>query len=142
MTTPTQDLILDVLGARYRLGENLWTFDTRVRSALVDLETQGLVTTMHGTVEHSMRASLTDAGRERVLSPTYVPPAAVISADVARMVAEMSDWLEGRRSWMNLGPLAPYTPDVIAVMDAQEVTKRAAAIPAYLALRASIASTV
>jgi hypothetical protein len=33
------------------------------------------------------------------------------------------DWAEGRRSWANLGPHAPYTPDVIAVMDAQEVVK-------------------
>lgn len=33
------------------------------------------------------------------------------------------DWAEGRRSWCNLGPYEPYTPDVIAVMDAQEVVK-------------------
>lgn len=32
-------------------------------------------------------------------------------------------WADGSRSWMNLGPHEPYTPDVIAVMDAQEVVK-------------------
>jgi len=55
---------------------------------------------------------------------------------VARLCAEMDDWLEGRRSWTNLGPIAPYTPDVIAVMDAQEVVKRAAAITALSASEA------
>lgn len=41
-------------------------------------------------------------------------------------LATAIDWAEGRRSWVNLGsPHAggPYTPDVIAVMDAQEVVK-------------------
>ena len=34
------------------------------------------------------------------------------------------DWAEGRRSWTNLwGQNEAYTPDVIAVMDAQEVVK-------------------
>lgn len=33
------------------------------------------------------------------------------------------DWAEGRRSYTNMGPFEPYTPDVIAVMDAQEVVK-------------------
>src|SRR3954451_1519226 len=28
-------------------------------------------------------------------------------------LAEMADWVEGRRSWTNLGPHEPYTPDVI-----------------------------
>jgi hypothetical protein len=36
---------------------------------------------------------------------------------------QMMEWAEGRRSYTNLGPEAPYTPDVIAIMDAQEVVK-------------------
>lgn len=35
----------------------------------------------------------------------------------------MLDWLEGRKSWTNLGPHSPYTHDVIAVMDRQELEK-------------------
>ncbi|QXC59346.1 hypothetical protein KSP35_13130 [Aquihabitans sp. G128] len=35
----------------------------------------------------------------------------------------MGEWVAGRRSWINLGPDAPYTPDVIAAMDAAEVEK-------------------
>lgn len=52
------------------------------------------------------------------------------AVDRRAIEAEMMDWHEGRRSWANLGPHAPYTPDVIAVMDAQEVVKRAAILAA------------
>ena len=47
------------------------------------------------------------------------------------LMAEIEDWVEGRRSYINLGPHAPYAPDVIAAMDAQEVVKLAAAASAY-----------
>lgn len=43
-------------------------------------------------------------------------------------------WADGRRSWINLGPREPYTPDVIAVMDAQEVVKWTAVAVALRAL--------
>jgi hypothetical protein len=49
------------------------------------------------------------------------------------LLAQMMDWVEGRRSWTNLGPYPPYTPDVIAVLDAQEVVKLSAAIQAFIA---------
>ena len=56
-------------------------------------------------------------------------------------LAEMEAWLGGARSWMNFGPNEPYTPDVIAVMDAQEVVKYAAAAVAYGLLAAQIDSS-
>jgi len=34
MSTPTQDLILEVLIARHRLGEKVWTFDRRFKNAV------------------------------------------------------------------------------------------------------------
>jgi len=70
----TQALCMEVLAGRYRLGETLWTFDARCGTALNALERHGLVTTMHGILERTVRASLTAAGREAVLSPTYVSP--------------------------------------------------------------------
>lgn len=73
--TPTEDLLMDVLAARYRLGENLWTFDSRTRKAAESLEAKGLVNTMHGIVEKTYRASLTEAGKELFLSATYSAPA-------------------------------------------------------------------
>jgi len=74
--TPTQDLILDVLGARYRLGENLWTFDSNLRKQAEQLAARGLVFTTHGIIEHTIRAGLTEAGKAATLSPDYSPPPA------------------------------------------------------------------
>lgn len=51
--------------------------------------------------------------------PAYASTAR--TADEALELARA--WADGRRSWMNLGPHEPYTPDVIAAMDAQEVVK-------------------
>ena len=47
------------------------------------------------------------------------------------LIARMEDCLAGRVSFVNLGPHEPYTPDVVAAMDAQEAVKLAAAISAY-----------
>lgn len=72
--TPTQELILEVLAARVRLGETLWTFSSRHGRALRSLQALGYVTLMHGTVERTVRASLTVKGRAEALSDRYVPP--------------------------------------------------------------------
>jgi len=71
---PTQYLVLEVLGARHRLGENLWPFRSTLAPALRGLEQLGLVWTMHGSVENTVRAGLTEAGKDAVLSSTYTPP--------------------------------------------------------------------
>lgn len=72
--TPTEDLVMEVLAARYRLGETFWTFDSRHKRAILGLESKGLARLMHGIVEKSVRASLTDAGRRKYLSPAYETP--------------------------------------------------------------------
>ncbi len=79
---PTQHLVLEVLGARHRLGENLWPFRSTLAPALRALEQLGLVWTMHGSVENTVRAGLTEAGKDAVLSCEYVPPAFRPSARV------------------------------------------------------------
>ncbi len=71
---PTQYLVLDVLAARHRLGENLWPFPSTLAPALRALEQLGLVWTMSGSVENTVRAGLTEAGKDAVLSSTYIPP--------------------------------------------------------------------
>ncbi len=73
---PTQYLILDVLGARHRLGETLWPFPSTLGPALRGLEQLGLLWTMHGSVENTVRAGLTEAGKDAVLSSTYTPSGA------------------------------------------------------------------
>lgn len=72
--TPTQELLLEVLGARYRTGETLWTFDSKHKRKLEQLADMGLVNVMHGMVENSCRASLTEEGMKLVIDPVYVPP--------------------------------------------------------------------
>ena len=72
--TPIEDLLMEVLAARYRLGEHLWTFDLRHKKALERLEAKGLVTVLHGIVDHSLRASMTRAGIDMYVSKTYEAP--------------------------------------------------------------------
>jgi len=72
--TPTEDLVMEVLAARYRLGERLWTFDSRCRPAIRRLAARGLANEIHGMVENTIRASLTDEGRAAYVTADYVPP--------------------------------------------------------------------
>lgn len=72
--TPSQDLFMEVLSARYRTGERLWTFETRHAKTSQVLEAKGLITTMHGIVEKTFRASLTEAGRSLYLDSEYESP--------------------------------------------------------------------
>lgn len=73
---PTQYLVLEVLAARARTGEYLWTFPSNLGPALRALESAGLISTMHGVAPASLRARLTDIGRSYVLKGDYVPPLA------------------------------------------------------------------
>jgi hypothetical protein len=72
--TPTQELILEVLAARHRLGEHLWTFDSRTRAAAEVLAKAGLIRVLDGSVEHTYRARLTEAGRAQQLIDDYESP--------------------------------------------------------------------
>lgn len=72
--TPTEDLLIELLVARHRLGENLWTFDSRHKKALENLESKGYVGVMHGVTENTVRAYLTDTGKDKFMSSTYVAP--------------------------------------------------------------------
>lgn len=72
--TPTQELVMDTLAARYRTGENQWTFTSRVTPALRALEAAGYVNLMSGVTPNTIRASLTDTGRGAWLSASWVPP--------------------------------------------------------------------
>ena len=71
---PTQYLVLEVLAARYRCGEYLWTFPSRCRPAIRALARAGLVHEMHGIVPNTVRAWLSDEGKALVLVDGYTPP--------------------------------------------------------------------
>lgn len=71
---PTQYLVMEVLAARARTGESLWTFPSNLAVPLRSLEQLGLVSVMHGVAPASLRARLTETGKSCVLKPDFVPP--------------------------------------------------------------------
>lgn len=73
---PTHYLILEVLAARYRLGEALWTFPSRpaIVVALDKLADLDLVGWKGGVAPKTVRVWLTETGRKAALSETYEPP--------------------------------------------------------------------
>ncbi len=75
---PTQALALEVLAARTRLGEHVWSFSSRHRPALEALDRLGLAGWKHGTLPKTCLAWLTDDGRKTMLSATYKPPAVAL----------------------------------------------------------------
>lgn len=88
--TPTEDLVVEVLVARYRLGEVLWTFDSKVSKQIKSLEKKGIVNSMHGIVENSVRASFTDAGFAKYCSYDYHAPIGKDNPVVAEKLSEIS----------------------------------------------------
>ncbi len=72
--TTTEELALEVLGARRRLGEHLWTFSRQAQPALRKLEEKGLVNVLSGSIENTVRASLTKAGVKAAVSTSYQSP--------------------------------------------------------------------
>ena len=74
--TPTQSLILDLLGARRRIGESAFAISSRHLPAVKDLAAAGLVAYHSGIADSSMTVALTDNGLEAALSRSYEPPLA------------------------------------------------------------------
>lgn len=71
---PTQHLLLDLLAARARLGEAVWTVPNTCQKAIDALADRGLVADKSAPVEGARLVWLTDAGRAEALSDDYVPP--------------------------------------------------------------------
>ncbi len=72
--TPTEDLFMELLAARHRLGEQVWTFDSRLKPQALRLERLGLIGWKRGAVERTLLVWLTGLGRTEYLDPLYVPP--------------------------------------------------------------------
>lgn len=73
--TPTEYLILEVLAARFRLGEHLWPFPNRFRPALRTLHAKGLVSFQSHVTAGNQAVRLTVDGEHRCLDLSYRPPA-------------------------------------------------------------------
>lgn len=72
--TPIQELIMNQLAARHRLGHTMWPFSTKISKHLRALEGLGLINTKSGVVQGTMEAWFTNLGKSHYLSPTYVAP--------------------------------------------------------------------
>lgn len=71
--TPSEILVMEVLAARWRLGEASWPFVKAHKRTLNRLEAAGLVSVQGGVVPHTYQVSLTEQGRKAYLTDRYVP---------------------------------------------------------------------
>lgn len=62
---------MDVLAARHRLGETMWTFSTKLTPTAKRLASRGLVWWKSGIVEKTIQVFLTDQGKKEWLRPTF-----------------------------------------------------------------------
>jgi len=73
--TSKQELILEVLIARLRLGENVWTFSSKIGKQLKELELAGWVGYKNGIVEDTFLVwPANEAARKELLAYPYNPP--------------------------------------------------------------------
>lgn len=72
--TGKQELFIDVLIARVRLGENIWTFDERFTKQAEELESLGLIGWKSHQIEGFILAWFTAKGKEIYLSYPYEIP--------------------------------------------------------------------
>ena len=72
--TPSEELFVELLIARHRLGERVWTFSNQQLGVSRRLEKKGYISTKGGVTEGNFRAWLTDDAKEALLSYPYVPP--------------------------------------------------------------------
>lgn len=72
--TPSEELMLETLAARWRCGETRWTFSARMKRTAEGLAARGLVSWQSGIVEKTIVVWLTDAGMSACLDPNYTSP--------------------------------------------------------------------
>lgn len=100
--TPTEDLLIEVLAARHRTGETVWTFATTHARTVRILAEKGLVAWKSGVIEKTILVWLTDDGRAYALDEEYTHPAsrettlgALTAADLGRRVRVADGRWEG-----------------------------------------------
>lgn len=69
----TQALVIEVLAARARCGEQRWPIPGRARAALLVLQGKGLVSFEPG-IDHTLNVTLTHEGKRRLLTRRYQTP--------------------------------------------------------------------
>ena len=88
--TAAQEIILEVLVARHRLGEPFWPVSTQLSRTYKTLRDKGYVEIIDGNVEGTDRLMLTRAARKKLMSETYTAPLATQLATHIADSLEMS----------------------------------------------------
>jgi hypothetical protein len=79
--TPLQEMVTEVLTARWRLGEPRWPFPVSCMRALNTLARKGLVSFESGPAERTAYVQFTPAGRKYFLSGPYQSPLMKLAED-------------------------------------------------------------
>jgi hypothetical protein len=72
--TPTEELILEVLTARVRLGNNVWTMSNRNKQAFEKLVAKDLIEYKSASVEGHVLVWLTETGEKLLFKNKYNSP--------------------------------------------------------------------
>lgn len=73
--TGAEELFVEVLIARHRLGEEVWTFSIRELNVARRLKKKGYIETKAGITQGNFRAWLTDEARKVLVEDiNYIPP--------------------------------------------------------------------
>ena len=117
--TPLQQQIMEVLGARARLWERIWTFPTSqaMTKTLSTLTVAGLVDVYAGIVESTVRASLTQRGRETVIPGVWVPKESALRAAGQQSVLDVAAALPGNAA--GIGVPQEYVPRIARWIEEQ-----------------------
>lgn len=87
--TACQDVLVDLLVARSRLGESFWPISTRLNRTYKILEEKGYVEIMHGHVDGTVRLALTPQAKAKLIeNSAYVPPIKLEARDEIATVIE------------------------------------------------------
>ena len=82
--TASQDLLVDLLVARTRLGEPFWPVSTKMTRSYHELKAKGYVSILSGHVEGTVRLMLTDQAKKELLSDqTFSPMEKRIASHIA-----------------------------------------------------------
>lgn len=99
--TPLENLVVEVLVARYRLGEPSWSFDNSVTKTLNALAKKGYVKQLPHRPGNPVSASLTDEAIALNLSHDYVPTIAANNPELTEAFKAITENARGIKARLN-----------------------------------------
>lgn len=99
--TPMENLVVEVLVARYRLGEKVWSFDPSVGKSVATLAKKGYVRQLSRKRGNLLSVALTDEAVALNLSYDYVPSIAADNPALATAFESVTDEAKQIRARLN-----------------------------------------